>query len=136
MHIIFSCILQCIKQTPRQIERHLKIYRQRQLYTYTPCPWCPTHSAVSGWHCQSSVAAVVGHHLLVDMRPPCMRNLQGERHFLTIWLCVWAWNCLCARSKCVPVGFVGRDSSLRFSSHSWSCFFTLLMRVFWRETIK
>lgn len=62
------------------------------------------------------------------------KSAERERQFLTTWLCVWAWKCLCARAQCVPVGFVGRDSSLRFSSHSWSCFLTLLMRVFWRET--
>lgn len=49
-----------------------------------PGPWCPAHSGVSGWRCQSSAAAVAERRLWADRPPPCRRSLteavqRGER---------------------------------------------------------
>lgn len=94
-----------------------------------PGPWCPAHSGVSGWRCQSSAAAVAERRLWADRPPPCRRSLteavrrgwkegrkEGMRSPTEKWL-----------SRGWPTALVGRESSFRFSSHSWSCFFTLFM---------
>lgn len=44
-----------------------------------PGPWCPAHSEVSGWHCQSSAAGAAEHRLWADRPPLCRRSLTETR---------------------------------------------------------
>lgn len=50
-------------------------------------------------------------------------NNRGGNNFVCICTCTF-WNKI---NIVWPTAFAGRESSFRFSSHSWSCFFTLFM---------
>ena len=112
-----------------------------------PGPWCPAHSGVSGWHCQSSAAGAAGHRLWADRPPLCRRSLTGTRQkrkkamkerkerkykedkqtVARAHVCTRLQSICNTLNRGWPTAFVGRESSFRFSSHSWSCFFTLFM---------
>lgn len=96
---------------------------------YTPGPWCPVHSEVSGWRCQSSAAGAAERRLWAGRRPPCRKSLTETRRGMKIEerTHTWGQTCTC-RDPNGPTALVGSESSFRFSSHSWSCFFTLFMR--------
>lgn len=115
---------------------------------YVPGPWCPARSEVSGWHCRSSAAGAAERRLWADRPPLCRRSLTETRQTgktgderkegkkaqrtQTDWrTCACVCTCLLSVSNTLnrgwPTAFVGRESSFRFSSHSWSCFFTLFI---------
>lgn len=104
-----------------------------------PGPLCPAHSEVSGWRCQSSAAGAAEHRLWADKPPLCRRSLtettqktekkewrKGKRVCVSVYMSVWSIYKEQNRDR--PTAFEGRESSFRFSSHSWSCFFTLFIR--------
>lgn len=112
-----------------------------------PGPWCPVHSEVSGWHCRSSAAGAAERHLWADRLPLCRRSLtetrqkgktgmkgrrerkhkEHKRRDVRAHVCMRLLSICNTMNRGWPTAFVGRDSSFRFSSHSWSCFFTLFI---------
>lgn len=112
-----------------------------------PGPWCPAHSEVSGWHCRSSAAGAAERRLWADRPPLCRRSLtetrqEGKRGMkgrkerkhkehkqkdVRVHVRTHLQSICKTLNRGWPTAFVGRESSFRFSSHSWSCFFTLFM---------
>lgn len=92
-----------------------------------PGPWCPAHSAVSGWHCRSSAAGAAERRLWADRPPLCRRSLtearwkeRGKRGMKEgrkesrLWPTKGTYVCMCAR-VCDPSVIHGIEADLRRS---------------------